>query len=192
MGRKFFGQDVRPDIRPDVRAPPPPPQKSKEVHGNCKVLILLRVWSFDPHALYIFVRRRSWAISTESQREVVQIVGGQNAQSMRIKRSDPQKDSNFTFCWRKGGSGGVCRILWGVCSQTRFAGHMVKKHMVRSATLQKCGSDIFLRFLAKSVVKFGVKYWWIFRATFSRVWVCEGKFHQNFLSKFSTQRALSY
>ena len=33
-------------------------------------------------------------------------------------------------------------------------------------------------------VKFGVKFWGeIFRATFSRVWVCDRKFHQNFTSK---------
>ena len=35
-----------------------------------------------------FVCRRLWAISTES----AQIVQGQNEQSMRVKRSDPQKD----------------------------------------------------------------------------------------------------
>ena len=55
---------------------------------------------------------------------------------------------------------------------------------VRAATLQKCGSEKFLRF---SLPK--VSWNWreilgeIFRATFSRVWVCEGKFHQNFTSK---------
>ena len=51
-------------------------------------------------------------------------------------------------------------------------------------TLQKCGSENFRRF---SVPKMSWNLAWnvgeIFRATFSRVWVCDGKFHQNFTSK---------
>ena len=54
----------------------------------------------------------------------------------------------------------------------------------RAATLQKCGSEFFLRF---SLPKVSWNLAWnfdeIFRATFSRVWVCDGKFHQNFTSK---------
>ena len=29
--------------------------------------------------------------------EIAKIVGGQNVQSMQVKRSDPQEDENFTF-----------------------------------------------------------------------------------------------
>ena len=48
--------------------------------------------------------------------------------------------------------------------------------IVRAATLQKCGVNIFSVFSAKSVVKFGVKFWRSFaRATLSRVWVSEAE-----------------
>ena len=33
----------------------------------------------------------------QNPRGIAQIAGGQNQQSMRVKRSDPQKDWNFTF-----------------------------------------------------------------------------------------------
>ena len=55
---------------------------------------------------------------------------------------------------------------------------------LRAATLQKCGSEIFLRFsLPKVSWNLAWNFGEIFRATFSRVWVCDGKFHQNFTSK---------
>ena len=37
----------------------------------------------------------------QNPREVAQIVSGQNAQSMRVKRSDPQKDQDFTSFRKK-------------------------------------------------------------------------------------------
>ena len=55
---------------------------------------------------------------------------------------------------------------------------------VGAAALQKCRSEFFLRF---SLPKVSWNLAWtlgeIFCATFSRVWVCEGNFHQNFTSK---------
>ena len=59
--------------------------------GKCKVLIFLRIWSLDSHALYIFSADDSGGF-LQNPREIAQIVSGQNAQSMRVKRSDPQKD----------------------------------------------------------------------------------------------------
>ena len=51
----------------------------------------------------------------------------------------------------------------------------------RAAALQKCGSENFLSvFLCQRCHEIWRE---IFRATFSRVWVCDGKFHQNFTSK---------
>ena len=35
----------------------------------------------------------------QNSREIAQIVGGQNVGSMHVKRSDPEKDWNFTFLW---------------------------------------------------------------------------------------------
>ena len=69
--------------------------------------------------------------------------------------------------------------------------------------MRKCNFSPF--FSAKGVVKFGVKFWWNFpcyvfqglgargkiSATFSRVWVCEGKFHQNFTSKTVWKKKIS-
>ena len=49
---------------------------------------------------------------------------------------------------------------------------------------QKCGSEIFLRFsLPKVSWNFAWNFSEIFCATFPRIWVCDGKFHQNFTSK---------
>ena len=57
-------------------------------------------------------------------------------------------------------------------------------NFVRAATLQKRGSENFLRFsLPKVSWNLAWNFGEIFRATFSRVWVCDGKFHQNFTSK---------
>ena len=62
--------------------------------------------------------------------------------------------------------------------------HAFVREFIREATLQECGSEIFLRF---SLPKVSWNLVWncgeIFRAMFSRVWVCDGKFHQNFTSK---------
>ena len=66
----------------------------------CKVRISLRVWSFYSHALHILSADNSGRF-LQNPREVAQIVGGQNAQSMRVIRSDLQKDYNFTFCWER-------------------------------------------------------------------------------------------
>ena len=63
---------------------------------KCKVPIFLRVWSFVSHALYILSADDSGQF-LQNPREVSQIVGGQNVQSMRDKRSDPRKDQNFPF-----------------------------------------------------------------------------------------------
>ena len=68
------------------------------------------------------------------------------------------------------------------CSRCNFQN--IHSLTLRATTLQKCGSENFLRFSLPKV-------WWnlacnfgeIFHAMFSRVWVCEGKFHQNFTSK---------
>ena len=59
-------------------------------YGKCKVLIFLRI-SFFLHALYILSADDSGRF-LQNPREVAQIVGGQNEQSLRVKRSDPQKD----------------------------------------------------------------------------------------------------
>ena len=59
-----------------------------------------------------------------------------------------------------------------------------KNKNLRATTLQKCGSEFFLLFsLPKVSWNLAWNFGEIFRATFSRVWVCEGKFHQNFTSK---------
>ena len=61
------------------------------------------------HALYIL---------SADPRKFAQIVGEQNVQSMRVKRSDPQKDQSFTFSrlWEEGPLIGVVLIsavrLW--------------------------------------------------------------------------------
>ena len=59
--------------------------------GKCKVLTFLRVWTFYSHALYILSADDSGRF-LQNPREVTQIVRGQNEQSMRVKRSDPQED----------------------------------------------------------------------------------------------------
>ena len=59
-----------------------------------------------------------------------------------------------------------------------------KAYTIRAATLQKCGSEFLIRFsLPKVSWNLAWNFGEIFRATFSRVWVCEGNFHQNFTSK---------
>ena len=61
------------------------------------------------------------------------------------------------------------------------SGHGCPRQNIRAATLQKCGSENFLRF---SLCQRCREIWReIFRATFSRVSVCDGKIHQNFTSK---------
>ena len=55
--------------------------------GRCKSSNLFEDLIFWLACSVHFVRRRLWAISAEFQ-----IVCGQNEQSMRVKRSDPQKD----------------------------------------------------------------------------------------------------
>ena len=67
-----------------------------------------------------FVRRRFWAISTEFHREVARIVGGQHVQSMRVKRSDPQKDQNFIFSWKMTRNSGAVSQALG--QSLRFSG----------------------------------------------------------------------
>ena len=58
------------------------------------------------------------------------------------------------------------------------------KEYFRAATLQKCRSEHFLRFsLPKVSWNSAWNFGETFRATFSRVWVTEGKVHQNFTSK---------
>ena len=65
-----------------------------------------------------------------------------------------------------------------------FLGQSRKVVYVIAATLQKCRSEIFLRFsLPKVSWNLAWNFGEIFRASFSRVWVCGGKFHQNFTSK---------
>ena len=77
----------------------------------------------------------------------------------------------FTYC----GGGTVSKKI---NSNFRMVG------TVRAATLQKCGSENFLRFsLPKVSWNLAWNFGEIFRATFSRVWVCNGKFHQNFTPK---------
>ena len=76
---------------------------------------------------------------------------------------------------------GPCPICWD--EGVEFQGPTGFK-IFRAATLQKCGSEIFLRFcLPKVSWNLAWNFGEIFRATFSRVWVCDGKFHQNFTSK---------
>ena len=70
-----------------VRLGSPKPYNS----GKCKVLIFLQVWSFDSHALRILSADDSGRF-LQNPREVVQFVSGQNVQSVRVKRSDLQKD----------------------------------------------------------------------------------------------------
>ena len=66
----------------------------------------------------------------------------------------------------------------------KFRGGLRASSQVRAATLQKCGSEIFLRFsLPKVSWNLAWNFGEMFRATFSRVWVCEGKFHPNFTAK---------
>ena len=59
--------------------------------GKCKVLIFLQVWSFYSHALYMLSADDSGRF-LQYHRVVAQIVCGQDVQSMRVKRSDLQKD----------------------------------------------------------------------------------------------------
>ena len=59
--------------------------------GKCKVLIFLQVWYFYPHALYV-LSADDFGRFLQNPTGVDHIVGGQNVQSMRDKRSDPQKD----------------------------------------------------------------------------------------------------
>ena len=70
-------------------------------------------------------------------------------------------------------------------NSTRKKGLASQTHEnVRAAALQKCGSDFFLHFsLPKVSWNLAWNFGELFRATFSRVWVCKGKFHQNFTSK---------
>ena len=67
---------------------------------KCKVLIF-----FD--ALYILSADDSGRF-LQNTREIAQIVGEQNAQSMRVKRSDPQKDWNFTIFQIQGRRSAKC------------------------------------------------------------------------------------
>ena len=68
-------------------------QQSEQVIyiGESKILIFWGLWSFYSHALYILSANDSgWFL--QNPKEVAQIVGGQNAQSVRAERSEPQKD----------------------------------------------------------------------------------------------------
>ena len=57
---------------------------SSKDSGKRIVLIFLRVWSFDSHALYISSADDSGRF-LQNPREVAQIASGQNEQSMRVK-----------------------------------------------------------------------------------------------------------
>ena len=73
-----------------------------------------------------------------------------------------------------------CGCFWDLLGGSR--GNF--RENFRAATLQKCGSEIFLRFsLPKVSWNLAWNFGEIFRATFSRVWVSDGKFHQNFTAK---------
>ena len=78
-------------------------------------------------------------------------------------------------------------IFWNVNSQKKgfflCETRIDSQRIFRAATLQKCGSEICLRFsLPKVSWNLAWNFGEIFRATFSRVWVSEGKLHQNFTS----------
>ena len=56
--------------------------------------------------------------------EVAQIVGGQNAQSMRDKRSDPQKDWKFTFSRNKSSKIDERQITHLICARLKYMIYM--------------------------------------------------------------------
>ena len=58
---------------------------------KCRAQLILRVWSFYSHALCIF-SADDWGQFLQISRAVAQIVCGQNEESMRVNRSDAQKD----------------------------------------------------------------------------------------------------
>ena len=60
----------------------------RPILGESKVLVFLRVLSFYSHAL---LSAGNSGQILQNPKEVARIVGGQHAQSMQAKRSDPEK-----------------------------------------------------------------------------------------------------
>ena len=99
----------------------------------------------------------------------------------------------FYVRWRLHWPGRWClcaHLFVIVCFPGLFADYCAD--FPRAATLQKCGSEIFLRFpLPKMSWNLAWNFGEIFRATFSRVWVCDGNFTKISRQKRCEKRKIS-
>ena len=87
------------------------------------------------------------------------------------------------------GSNFAVRVL---CACLRILNKRAFLNFVRAVALQKCGSEKFPRFsLPKVSWNLAWNFGEVFRATFSRVWACDGKFHQISRQKRCEKRKIS-
>ena len=97
------------------------------------------------------------------------------------------RHQSLTTSWQFQAETSILQCLqwvWRVSWEPLFLILCSNFHIFQSSYPAEVRRDFFLRFsLPKVSWNLAWNFGELFRATFSRVWVCEGKFHQNVMSK---------